>query len=67
MEKRYKENYANYVPCKELGISTDSEQCKQKWREMDAFYDTICKGNFVEKYIYVSILLSEDRIFENTH
>lgn len=57
MEQHYKKNYARFVPCKELGIRKDSEMCQQKWKEIDSFYDTICKGDFIEKYIYVSILV----------
>jgi hypothetical protein len=55
MKKLLKKNYTRYVPCKKLGIEKDSEKCKQKWKEIDSFYDTVCNGDFIEKYIIVSL------------
>jgi hypothetical protein len=54
-KKLLKKNYTRYVPCKKLGIEKDSEKCKQKWKEIDVFYDTVCNGDFIEKYIIVSL------------
>jgi peroxiredoxin len=56
MKKDFNENYAKFVSCKVLGIGKDSEKCEQKWKEIDSFYDTLCKGDFIEKFICVSIL-----------
>jgi hypothetical protein len=55
MKKLLKKNYTRYVPCKKLGIEKDSEKCKEKWKEIDSFYDTVCNGDFIEKYIIVSL------------
>ena len=54
IKKNWEGNYAKFVPCKELGIEEDSEKCKEKWKEIDSFYDTVCNGDFIEKYIFVS-------------
>jgi hypothetical protein len=55
MKKNFKENYAKFVFTNVLGIENDSEKCEQKWKEIDSFYDTVCNGDFIEKFIYVSI------------
>jgi Carboxylesterase family len=54
MKKHWEENYAKFVPCKELGIEENSEKCKEKWKEINSFYNKVCNGDFIEKYIFVS-------------
>jgi hypothetical protein len=58
MKKNFEENYANFVFTKVLGLEKDSEKCEQKWKEINTFYDTVCDGDFIEKFIYVSIFFS---------
>jgi len=53
MENHYKTNFSNFVPCKELGINRDSEECFKKWQEIDDFYNKTFNGDFIEKYIQV--------------
>jgi hypothetical protein len=54
IKKDWEENYAKFVPCKKLGIEENSEKCKEKWKEIDSFYENVCNGDFIEKYIFVS-------------
>jgi hypothetical protein len=58
MKKNFKENYAKFVFKNVLGIENDSEKCEQMWKEIDSFYDTVCNGDFIEKFIFVSIFFA---------
>ncbi|XP_059469513.1 juvenile hormone esterase-like [Neocloeon triangulifer] len=70
LEKRYKDNFAHFVPYRELNIAPNSPQCRETWRKIDKFYDDISNGDFTEKYIHINsdidFVCGVDDLVQNT-